>query len=197
VEDESDSNTDDVEVQDAADESEIAHEVVVWSDPIIEQAVREGLDRPEGDIYADELSEIKILTIAEDQVIRAGTREDDFEYTINTNEEWETKSLSLEDLKWLPNLEDLYIRGYILNDLELIGNLTYLSNLKLENNDLSDISALSSLSNLEVLDLEDNNIRDISALSGLVNLEGLFLIDSNISDISALSGLVNLEGLWL
>ena len=79
----------------------------------------------------------------------------------------------------------------------MLGGLTSLTELRLNDNNITDISMLGGLTSLTELRLNDNNITDISMLGGLTNLERLFLANNNITDVSALAGLTNLIELFL
>jgi uncharacterized protein with FMN-binding domain len=175
--------------------TEAAREVVVWSDPKMEELIRTGLNRPDGDIYADELAEVTGLRISGDEVTYfTGDEEED-----NSSFEWyaerENQELGLEDLKWMSNIKKLAISGWTLSDLNPVSSLEYLMELELEWDDINDIGALSGLENLEKLYLNYNDISNISVLSGLGNLKALALDSNNINDISVLSDLDNLETL--
>lgn len=123
------------------------------------------------------------------------------------------------DLKYLPYLEKLTIRSGISaelenlvslgllrelhlydcrpseNDLKIIGTLSNLQKLTMENCGLSTIEPLSSLQSLEYLNLADNTLRNINILASMPLLREVNLQHNALSDLSALSNLNNLTKL--
>ena len=170
-------------------------EPAVFTDPAFEREIRSLLkiddDRT---IYTNELWTITSLTMPENV--------EDY-----------------SDLKYLPYLEKLTIRSGIAselenlvslgllrelhiydcrpseNDLKIIGTLSNLQKLTLENCGLSSIEPLSSLQSLEYLNLADNTLRNISILSSMPLLREVNLQHNALSDLSALSNLNNLSKL--
>lgn len=167
-------------------------EPVVFTDPAFEAEIR-SLLKVEDDrtIYTNELWTITALTMPEN-------------------------AENYEDLKYLPYLEKLIIRSGVAselenlvslgllrelhlydcrpseNDLKVIGTLSNLQKLTLENCGLSTIEPLSSLQALEYLNLADNTLRNISILSSMPLLREVNLQHNAISDLSAMSNLNNL-----
>lgn len=84
-----------------------------------------------------------------------------------------------------------------LTDISLLGNITSLESLSLQNNAIEDFSALSKLKNLSSLNLAQNKIIEIDSLSNFTSLHRLNLRGNDIRDISVLSELVDLEYLNL
>ena len=103
------------------------------------------------------------------------------------------KESTLNIIKNMTNLTNLNLRGNELgNSISALGSLTNLKYLYLENNYISDITAIGNLTNLETLDLANNIIKDISPLENLTNLKRLYLSTNIIEDITPISGLSNL-----
>ena len=65
-------------------------------------------------------------------------------------------------------------------DLELIGELTSLEELKLDYNDISTIQGLEKLTNLKYLNLDNSQITTIQGLDKLANLQELHLAYTKI-----------------
>ena len=106
------------------------------------------------------------------------------------------KESTLNIIKNMTNLTNLNLRGNELgNSISALGSLTSLKKLYLENNHISDITAIGNLTNLETLDLANNIIKDISPLENLTNLKQLYLSTNVIEDIAPISGLSNLVDL--
>lgn len=106
------------------------------------------------------------------------------------------KESTLNIIKNMTNLTNLNLRGNELgNSISALGSLTSLKKLYLENNHISDITAIGNLTSLETLDLANNIIKDISPIANLTNLKQLYLSTNIIEDIAPISGLSNLKDL--
>ncbi|NPV89418.1 MAG: tetratricopeptide repeat protein [Firmicutes bacterium] len=184
--------------------SQRENQVVKFKDPCFEKAIRVMLDKPNGDIWSDELAEIDKIRIDGPVIYRgeASIVYDKNDYGLS--DIWFDGNpipyggiKSADDLIWFPNLKNLGLNFNRINDISALKNSTNLRGLNLYNNQINDISALKDLTNLQGISLEDNQISDISALKDLINLERLYLSDNQISDISALSNLRNLNQLGL
>ncbi len=158
-------------------------EVVVFKDPVFEQAIRKGLELPEGPIMLSSISEVKHVAI----------------YQVPG----EIKTI--EDLKLFENIEllelncnenDLTIHG----DLSTIAELSKLTFLRLCGTDLTgSLSDLSSLSNLKTIQFDRNSANhDLSELSNLTSLKNISMWYGNVTgDLSSLSHLSKLRSLDL
>jgi Leucine-rich repeat (LRR) protein len=146
---------------------------VTFTDPNLEDAIREEIDIDGRPIYP---SDLKVL------------------YRLDT-EEWNVSDLTgLEHCTELTRL-DLYNKQ--IDDISPLVNLTSLTNLDLESNQTSDISPLANLKKLRYLSLGANQISDISSLADLKKLITLSLGGNQISDISSLADLESLTHLYL
>ena len=150
-----------------------ADEIVDIPDANLEDAIRDALNKPFGDIYDTELA------------------------TLTTLQATGREIGNLTGLEYCTNLTTLWLSVNQINNTVPLSNLDNLANLYLSFNEISDVSALSSLTSLTTLDLRDNKISDISALSGLTSLTELHLSKNQISDVSVLSGLTNLTELYI
>ncbi len=185
---ESDQNNDIVEEQtesNSGDETEgesEVDEVVVFKDPVFEQAIRKLLELPEGPIMSSSISETTHVAI----------------YQVSG----EIKTI--EDLKLFENIEllelnctqnDLTIRG----DLSTIGELSKLTFLRLCETDLTgDLSDINQLYNLKKIEFDRNGINgNLSDISNLTKLKGIDMVEENVTgDLSSLSQLRELRGLY-
>jgi internalin A len=149
------------------------NKVVVFNDKNLEAAIRAEINKPRGEVYANDLKDITILNLTGKNI---------------TN---------ISALANLTNLKELYLEGNNITEISALANLTYLEWLYLSWNNITDISALAQLINLERLTLSGNKITDISALAKLTYLEWLYIEGNNITDISALANLTKLESLGL
>lgn len=166
------------------------------NDPL-EAAVREAIQRPRGEIYDRHLRTMASLDASNRGI---------------TN---------LDGIEWMPNLQELNLRGNRISDISRLSGLRRLEKLNLRGNDVSDISPLKKLSALEYLNLYANSgIQDIEPLKGLKNLHTLILAyvpvgdqvdnlaeltllrrlnlrSTGIKDLSFMAGLTKLENLNL
>ncbi|MEN6471774.1 MAG: leucine-rich repeat domain-containing protein [Clostridiaceae bacterium] len=191
-------------------QQEPADYTVEWTDRIVEFAVRDYLNKQEGDIKASELDGIhtviikKALTAVNQESISGSPAMD--KYTMD--------KISCADFRHFKNLTSLDISGYAqisdidrlsgltnlteaafnapLHDLSGVLQLTALKKLTLRNTGLTDFSALSALPSLQVLDLSYNRGIDLSGLKGLTGVTGLSVTDCALTDIGALSALTEL-----
>ncbi len=197
---------------------------VEFKDPAIENAVRNTLGLGYGDLYNEDVEQIRELSIVGYNVLQPGESAlfDADSYTFQSGG-WEQSSLgnveTLEDLRHMPFLrrlhiafqEDLDISGVAsaqrLEELSLIhvglqnvtpiSGLTNLKKLCVGWNEISDISGLSGLTSLTSLGVWNNRISDISAVQNMKGLAYLDFSANRVSDISAVSSLENLSNLWM
>lgn len=137
---------------------------IAFSDKILEQAIRDRINKPTGTLYkrdVEGITEFAYGTIFQDSIKDLGG----IENLINL------ESLSLE------NTADIH-------ELSALKGLTKLKYLDLQFNDIYDVSALAELTNLEHLDLGMSNygISDIKPLMGLTKLKYLNLPRNGISE---------------
>ena len=172
-----------------------APEKVVFPDKNLEEAIRDALDKPEGDITPAELAGLAVLHATD----RSITDLSGIEYCTNLTALYlgANRINDISALSSLVNLTDLMLAFNKVSDFSPLSKCTKLTNLYLAWNQRSDISALSSLTNLTQLDLSGNKISDISALVSLTKLVSLTLWDNQISDISELVSLSRLTSLDL
>ena len=162
-----------------------------------------------------------------DSVVEAALRQQlqvENSHTLYSNDLWFVTELtipagaaSLEDLKWLPQLQKLTITGGHFQDLQPVAQLSQLEQLHITDSSLahdslrslagmaqlkqltlsgcgiSSIADLAEMNTLTYLDLSNNAIRNISALSGMMALEQLDLSGNALINIEAISQLQNLR----
>lgn len=150
-------------------------DTITLKNSLIEDAVREELDKPKGSLTEWEVSKIKKLDLSEMDLT------------------------DISDLKHFTGLEVLNLEN---NDLQYIGSLRYLKNLKelnLNSNSISNLEPLSELTKLKKLKLGSNTFSDISPLTYLTGLEELELsyLYDNIKDFSPISFMSKLKKLQI
>jgi len=148
------------------------NEIMQFTNRKVEEAVRNRLSKPTGDIYKSDVAGIYRLKLPEDVT-------------------------NISDLKYLTNLEYLDAQNAGISDLGPLSSLRNLRVLYLQRNRITNISPLKSLTKLQVLSLNGNSVSDISALAGLKGLTELYLRENRITDVSKLKGLGSLNTLYL
>ena len=169
--------------------------VVVFSDPNLEEAIRDELGKPRGPITAKDLAELIELDAS-----GRGIRDlSGIERCINLRRLWLSGN-EVEDIRplgALTNLEELYLDDNRIGDIAPLGNLTELREMDLGDNLIEDVGSLKRLTNLRKLYLYNNSIEDVAPLAGLFGLKVLELSNNRISDIGPLANLTNLGALYL
>ena len=168
--------------------------IVVFNDTHLEQAVREALAKPTGDIYDTDMATLISFT-AEDDSISDLTG---LEYAVNLKElDLNYNQIAnITSLQGLDSLIQLELSANKINDITPLQDLTRLSYLELISNQISDITVLQNLTNLQYLYLDANPISDFTALQNLTELEKLG-IEENLLDNEDLTELYNLDKLTL
>ena len=155
--------------------------VVSFADPIVENAARLMLGKPEGELTYGELAAVTELYIVGDA---ATTNEDDF---FTTYFEWNSHGHSgepivqtLADIAYFPNLTELCIVAGAYTDLTPLAGCKNLKKVDLFNNyELTDISVFGSLDELTFIGaVACPYIDDIEPLVGLPKLRTFDLTGS-------------------
>jgi len=168
-------------------------ETIHFSDENLENAIREVIGKPSGNILNSDVEYI---------------------YELNINKK---DILSLEGIQHLKNLTILLCEDNPIEDLTPLAQLKYLEVLDLSGNEIPDLSPISKLERLRELDVGSNSITSLPSLEmpdlkhldlsynrlsefklqSIGTLETLFLQGNNISNISYLEGFSNLKVLYL
>ena len=150
-----------------------AGKAVEFSSYCLELAVRDALDRPEGEITYGDLEQVERLALLGDQVL-----EDPESYTFYMNDMTGDSTYGdLADLTLLasmPNLTELWLCRQRITDLSPLEGLP-ITTLVLCDNSIEDLSPLSSLTGLSTLWLGGNTPSDLTPLAGLTRLRDLNL----------------------
>jgi internalin A len=147
--------------------------VVVFPDPGLQQAVRDALGSPPGDI-----TDTQMLTLTNLDATARGI----------------TDTTGLEAAL---NLQYLVLNGNPVTNYSGVAGLTNLTRLDFVSGSVSNISFLAGLTRLEMLYLYDNQIRNAAPLAGLTGLKLLQLDWNAITNPGVISGLTNLVELDL
>jgi hypothetical protein len=168
-------------------------ELVIFTDPNLEAAIREAIGKPTGDIHSSDLEGLTSLDATERNI----TYLTGLQYCISlTYLELSYNQISdISPLADLTGLSMLILTVNQISDISPLAGLTSLTVLGLPVNQISDVSPLANLTNLTELYLHYNQITDISPLSNITSLTDLYLYHNQITDISPLTNLTSLAGL--
>lgn len=175
---------------------------VAFTSRIMEAAVRQALDRPQGEITYDDLADITRLAAVGENTFG---EESVFDYRVSCFIDNQFQGdLPLGDmtdadmalLAHMPNLETLYLCRQEVTDISALAGLP-LTTLALCENQIMDYSSLGTLNELETLYLGGNPGSDCSVLSGLTRLETLRVEGSGSVGFAAVDSLSFLDGLTL
>lgn len=172
-------------------------EEVVFADQAVELALRKQIGKEaEPAIYTNDLWGVTKFTLPD-----AATSLEDLKYLTNL-EELTIKGRQLPDLNFLedfPKLQVLDLSGsrFPSNSLYAVGKLAELRRLNLSNCGLSTLAGLQTLENMTHLYLSDNTLRNLDPIAAMYGLVEVDLDHNAVVDLKAFSGLVNLETLDL
>lgn len=150
-------------------------QVVSIGDTNLQDAVRESLNKPSGDLTCADMAKVTDIE-ANDYGIQ-----------------------SLDGLQYAINLDVLNARTNQIGDLGPLANLSHLEWVDLYNNDLADLGPLGGLTQLRGLEIgcDCNTILDVTPLQSLTNLENLGLEHRLQGNIAWLAGLDRLSRVLL
>ncbi len=151
-----------------------------FEDPLIEKFVSLEYNIPVGQITLEDLERVKKISINDFNI-------EALEGAGIIGEDGKGNFTSLEDLRYMPNLEIINLVNHQISDISILGELPNLRYIELSGNNISDISVLADVKSLEDVFLNDNNISDMSPLSNLTNLEHVYLDGNKITTIADLS----------
>lgn len=144
-------------------------------EPLIEEAVRLMLEKPQGFLTEQDLQGVTELYIVGQGAYT--TRDACYAAREKWHEEGERRGpvVSVEDLARMPNLETVHIFGEHIADISPLENLSRLKELELGYNDIADLSVLAGKQELSFLGLSGSPLQDISVLRDCPALDSLDL----------------------
>ena len=175
--------------------------VVSFADANLEGAVREALDKPEGELTSADLASLTRLEADDLNIESLAGLEHATALSYLTLIGNPISDVS--PLASLTKLEELDLNGTSIGDAGVasLSSLTNLTWLDLGGTSIGDagVAELTSLTKLEELNLHSTSIGDagVASLSSLTKLEELGLSNTSITDVSPLLSLTNLQWLWL
>ncbi|MCR4993529.1 MAG: protein kinase [Lachnospiraceae bacterium] len=157
-------------------------EDIIFKERMIEKAVRMRLGKSEGELTAEDLAKVDRLYIYGTRVFA----DPDKYYECSVDTTIEGTLHTLDDLKMLKNLEELYIvhQGYV--DASGIAGMPKLSKVEFKHMRLSNVSAVADVPNLKQAILFGAGLSDVTALENCPWLETL---DVGLNDIASLEKL--------
>lgn len=138
---------------------------VVFTDPVLEQAIRARLGRPTGDIMSADVDTIWQVVIQ-----NAGIR-------------------SLDGMEHFASLKVVNFTDNEVVDLTPIGGLPLLAGMYMARNQISDLTPLAGTKSLRQIHLDDNPLSDIEPLASIDSLQQLILWGTQVTDFSPLYNL--------
>ena len=158
-----------------------------FQEPLVEEAVRLSLNRPEGAITEEDLQDVRTLYIFSEKAYK-----DMDDYYVGQNRWYKSherlrgNTRSLSDLAYMENLQILYIGGTMVEDLSPLSGLKDLENVCLQDNRIHDISPLSAKPMIKDVSLLGNKLKDIEPVRTWPNIENLNLCGTGQYDVSPL-----------
>lgn len=184
-----------------------------FREPLIEQAVREALGKPEGELSQEDLSQVTSLHIYGKQIYQyegqfwfRGKYDYAYLYDFQQSGLFEQNGgiSSLEDVKAMPNLTELSVYNQNISDLEPLRG-TKIARLGLAHNPITSLAPLRGNGNIQYLNISClplDGLGDVSTLSGLRELN---LSDMQVNSVEILTSLplrriqmygVSLRNVW-
>lgn len=170
-----------------------------FADPLIEQAARLNLGLSDGQALTKPmLGDVTALYIVAGE---AYPDADSFYPAIN---QWYAAgkpdpgaTVSLEDVRQMPNLEQVCVVADNLTDLSPLEELTSLNKVEFKHNEIEDLSPLTGMPLLSSVGINGNPVRDLTPLVGCPRLDCLDLCDVRNYDPSVIADLGNFNYLDL
>ena len=144
--------------------------LVQFSEPLIEQQVRQKLKIPGGPLYDYQINSCHELTIDGTKIKSLADLTNFQSLPQLTISDFENITPYLDTIGGIKNLSFLTISRSGLSDLTFLQNLRLMLWLTLDHNQITDISPLGELESITQLDLSNNRISDHAPLGKLTNL---------------------------
>ena len=151
-----------------------------FQEPLIEQAARLWIGKESGPLTAEDLSQVTRLYIYGTEAFG----DPDLFYRCSVDQSTEGPIRTLDDLRLLPNLEELHIvhQGYV--DTTGIAGMANLQTVELKHMRLSGVAAIADVPGLRHAILFCDGLSDVTALE---NCPWLQTLDIGLNDITSLA----------
>lgn len=170
-------------------------EEVFFEDPIIEDAIRQLIDRTDGGaLLSNELWELSSFYLPKDAIYCDDLTKLTYLQSLTIDGQVFDSMRFLSSLTELTELTLTNCR-FQASDLDIIAALPNLQRLTLSNCGLSTIAGLENAQSLVYLNLSNNTIRNLEPLAHMMKLQEIDLQHNALTNLSELSGLGNLQRL--
>lgn len=170
-------------------------EVVIFPDAALEQAIREHIHKPAGDLLTSDVDTLVSLYAPERAI--ASLEGMQCCTSLEAAQLGGNDIVDLTPLQWLHSLRGLYLDRNRVSSLLPLVTLVQLEQLHLIGNPLTDLQPLSYLWSLRQLTLSEQAISDFSPLYGLGYLSDFYLGAMNLDNIDFAVHLTHLHNLNL
>ena len=152
---------------------------IVFSEPLMERAVRAQLGKESGALTEEDLAQVRNIYIFGSETYA----DPSLFYQQDIAQHAEGPLRTLDDVKLLPNLEEIHIarQGYL--DVRGIADLTHLYTVEIKHSRISGIQPIAHISRLKHAILFDCGLSDVTALENCPWLETL---DIGLNDLTSL-----------
>lgn len=173
---------------------------VVFTDAVLEERVRAAMNRPQGDISAQEAAAVTVLNLNAPENVTEEQRFHDISalwYFMNLKELQFMRNgvTDISPLSCMKQLETLYMSWNQVTDINPLAHLDALFIVSMDDNGFSDIGALANKQGLVILSIDNNAVTDISPLGNDARLENLSMRGNQVTDLNPLAGLTLLNSL--
>lgn len=164
---------------------------VVFSSPLLEKAVREELEKENGEpVYEEDLAQITQLLICGDTVFHDISEHFGYQtyHTVDNVQHGYGDIADISILARMPNLTVVILDYQEIRDLTPLQGLS-LTTLSLSGNPLRDLTALEGCDTLSTLHIAETPLTSLSPLTGCHNLLHLDCTDSAIASLAPIAQL--------
>ncbi|MPM48742.1 Internalin-A [bioreactor metagenome] len=154
---------------------------IFFSDPVLEERVRETINKPTGDITVADALKVTELDLPNEW---------------QENIPYEMQIHDISPLMYFCNLFKLSLPNHAISDISAVSYMPNLSILDLNDSREYDLSPVSNLHNLKMLNISGWRGSDLSPLSELTQLDELNISYTQVVNIEPLAGLSNLNALF-
>lgn len=156
-------------------------DVIFFSDPVLEERVRQSMNKPTGDITVADALKVTELDIYNEW---------------RENIPYEIQIHDISSLKYFHNLLKLNVQNHSISDISAVNYMPNLVILDLGDSREYDLSPVSNLHKLKTLSISGWRGSDLSPLSELTQLDELNISHTQVVSIESLAGLLNLNALF-
>ncbi|NGQ97460.1 hypothetical protein G3578_20185 [Brevibacillus sp. SYP-B805] len=180
-------------------------------DSVLEQAIRERLNKPTGPLTKEDLTSLDSLMLMGVKDLTGLEHATNLKHlflnaaqaahldvlgSLSSLEELSLDYVQTKEIRFvegMPHLHTLRLSGVPVEDLTPVGKLAELTSLTVNQAPVKDIRPLAGLTQLRDLDLEQNQITDLAPLAGLPQLERLTIYKNPVKDLAPLASLPSLK----